>query len=140
MSMISGLSSHIDQEGQLLHELNDAVLCVQASALGDLKLLNLSPDKVSKASVILIEFLSKLKKALQRPSNDPTISMLVENIRKESDKTIEEWKNDIQELVDGIKNGKLDRKSSLLHVIEDILNLLSADYSSAVKALYYRYR
>lgn len=140
MSMLSALSSHIDQEGELLRELNDAVLCVQAAILGDLELLDLSQDKVSKASATLVEFLEKIKMALKKPSDDPTISMLVENIRHESGKTAEDWESDIQELIDSIKHNKLAQNSSLLQIIEDIINLLNADYSAAVKALYYRYR
>lgn len=140
MSMLSGLSSHIDQEGEILRELNDAVLCVQAAILGDLELLGLSQDKVRRASSTLIEFLEKLKRALKEPPDDPTISMLVENIRHESGKAVEDWEGDIQELIDSIKNEKLAQNSSLLQIIEDVINLLNADYSAAVKALYYRYR
>ena len=140
MSMLSALSSHIDQEGALLRELNDAVLCVQAAILDDLELLDLSQDKVSKASATLVEFLEKIKMALKKPSDDPTISMLVENIRHESGKTAEDWESDIQKLIDSIKHNKLAQNSSLLQIIEDIINLLNADYSAAVKALYYRYR
>jgi|SRR3989338_508102 len=140
MSTLSGLSSHIDYEGELLQKLNDAVLCVQASALGDLGLLGLSQSDVSKASSILLEFLEKLQKALKASSNDPTISMLVENIRHESEKTIEDWESDIEELIKSIRNNLIAQNLSLLETLEDILNLLSADYSEAVKTLYYRYR
>ena len=66
--------------------------------------------------------------------------MLVENIRHESGKAVEDWEGDIQELIDSIKNEKLAQNSSLLQIIEDVINLLNADYSAAVKALYYRYR
>ncbi|MFX0200265.1 MAG: hypothetical protein ACFFCW_29450 [Candidatus Hodarchaeota archaeon] len=140
MSMLSGLSSHIDQEGELLRDLNDAVLCVQAAILGDTELLDLPKDKVSRASSTLTEFLEKLEMALKKPSDDPTISMLVENIRQESDKTIKEWEAEIQDLIDNIKSEKLRDHPSLLQTIEDVLNLLNADYSAAVKALYYKYR
>ena len=110
MSTLSGLSSHIDYEGELLQKLNDAVLCVQASALGDLGLLGLSQSDVSKASSILLEFLEKLQKALKASSNDPTISMLVENIRHESEKTIEDWESDIEELIKSIMHCFAERK------------------------------
>lgn len=140
MSTLSGLSSHIDYEGELLQKLNDAVLCVQALALGDLEILGLSQADVNSASSILLEFLEKLKKALKTPSNDPTISMLVENIRYESEKTVEDWESDIQELIKSIRDNLLAQNISLLETLEDILNLLSADYSEAVKTLYYRYR
>jgi len=140
MSMISGLSSHVGQEGELLHQLNDSVLCVQAAVLGDLELLGLSEKALDKASSELVTFLQKLLLALEKASDDPTISMLVENIRKESDKPIDEWKTDIRTLIVSLKNKKLKEDPNLLQVIEDILSLLSADYSAAVKALYYRYR
>ncbi|MBW1799994.1 MAG: hypothetical protein JRJ85_04610 [Deltaproteobacteria bacterium] len=140
MSMLSALSSHVDQEGELLQRLNDAVLSVQAAVLGDMELLGITDDKLEKASVILVEFLEKLKSALNSTTNDPTVSMLVENIRYDSDKPVEEWEEDIQSLIDSLKSGKLNGDPSLLSIIEDILNLLNADYSTAVKALYFRYR
>jgi hypothetical protein len=140
MSMLSALSSHVDQEGELLQRLNDAVLCVQAAVLGDLDLLGITKEKLEESSIILVEFLEKLKAALNSTTNDPTVSMLVENIRYDSDKPVEEWEEDIQSLIDSLKSGKLNGDPSLLSIIEDILNLLNADYSAAVKALYFRYR
>jgi len=140
MSMLSGLSSHIDQEGELLYTLNDSVLSIQAAILGDLELLGISQEKFNKASSTLISFLEKLQKALKEPSDDPTISMLVENIRCESEKSVQEWDSSIQQLIDAIENNSLDENPELLQIVEDILNLLNADYSEAVKALYYRYR
>ena len=140
MSMLSALSSHLDQEGQLLQTLNDAVICVQAAILGDLDLLEISEEKLRQASATLIEFLEKLKLALEKTSDDPTISVLVENIRHESDKSVPEWKEDIQKLTASLRERKFEGDPSLLQIIEDILNLLNEDYSKAVKALYFRYR
>jgi len=140
MSMLSALIGHIDQEGELLQKLNDAALCVQAAVLGDMDLLGVTKEKLDEASKILVEFLKKLKTALDSPSDDPTISMLVENIRYDSDKTTQEWKEDIQKLIDCLNEGNLTDDSFLLQIIEDVLNLLGADYSAAVKALYLRYR
>jgi len=140
MSMLSALIGHIDQEGELLQKLNDAALCVQAAVLGDMDLLGVTKEKLDEASKILVEFLKKLKTALDSSSDDPTISMLVENIRYDSDKTTPEWKEDIQKLIDCLNEGNLTDDPSLLQIIEDVLNLLGADYSAAVKALYLRYR
>jgi len=140
MSMLSALSSHVDQEGQLLNELNDSVLRVQAAILGDLELLEISEENLNGAALKLSQFLERFKKSLSEPSDDPTISMLVENIRQEPDKTVKEWEAEIEELVEAINQKNLSDNPELLNVIEDILNLLSADYSEAVKALYYKYR
>ncbi len=140
MSLISGLSNQIDQEGKLLRELNDSVLCLQAQALDDLELLGISSDRVENASIVLKNFLTELKGALEKPSYDTTISMLIENMLHKSDNTADDWKNDIQDLIDSIDGKKLSDNINLLQAVEDILNLLHADYSEAVKALYYRHR
>jgi phosphoenolpyruvate carboxylase len=104
--------------------------------LGDLQLLEISKSEVRKSTKLLIEFLQKLKEALRHPSDDPTISFLVENIQQEYDKSTAEWEHDIQELVDALKNEEITANAALLENFEDIINVLNEDYSDALKALY----
>lgn len=136
MSIHSGLASHIEEEGEILRRLNEATLHFQAGILGDTELLGLTPKQVKKSGKVLSEFLQNLSEAIDKPTDDATVSFLVSCLR-DGPKPIEDWKDDIQRLINAISTGKFD-DTSALSSIEDILALLNDDYSEGVRALYYR--
>jgi hypothetical protein len=135
MSIHSGLASHIEEEGEVLRRLNEATLHFQAGILGDTELLGLTHKQVKKSGKVLSEFLQNLLEAIDKPTGDATIAFLV-NCLRDGPKPMEDWKEDIQRLINAIKTGKSN--DACLSSIEDILALLNDDYSEGVRALYYR--
>jgi hypothetical protein len=135
MSEMSSLSSHIEEEALVLRELSDSITKIQAAALGDLGILDISEDEVKKARQIVIDFIKQLLSALEGNVRNPAIQVLISTIDN-GPIPKEDWIADLKNLYQTLEDEKLD-SDSILEPIEDILAILSDDYAESIKALYH---
>jgi len=69
MTKLGAISGKLHREAELLRELNDALLILQAQALGQSSKLNLSPEDAVKSREFLIKFCRQFSSALKQSSS-----------------------------------------------------------------------
>jgi len=135
MSDISSLGSHVDEEGEMLRSLSSAVLRIQAAALGDLELLQITQEQVEQARATVLDFLTRLLDALQKGVEDAALQPLVVAL-EEGPKPHEDWVEDLRQLRDMVST-KGQVPEAALRPIEDVLTLITDDYARSIRALYH---
>ncbi len=133
---MGSISGKLQREGEVLRELNDALLTVEAEALGKSSDFGYSEDEISKSRQFLMDFASRLCSALKEQSQPIDLQPVVRHL-KSGMKPVEDWIEDLEALIRKIQsNEKLTYEG--LVVLEDILSLLDAEFTEDLQRLYAR--
>jgi hypothetical protein len=136
MSTLGSISGHLGREQLLLRELNSALLALEVDALGRTSDFGLSNEDVLRSRQTLLDFVVRLRAALQQGSTSIDIQPLVQRL-KSGMKPSEDWCDDLDILVEKLRlNGKLE--DNILPILEDVLSLLDIEFTEDLKRLYSR--
>lgn len=136
MSTLGSVSGHLDRERQLLRELNDALIALEATALGRTLDFGLSEEDVVRSRQTLYDFVSRLRSALDLESVSVELRPLVHRL-KSGIKPLEDWREDLDALIGWLQSE--DRSGDeMLPVLEDVLSLLDTEFTEDLRRLYMR--
>jgi len=134
MSSLGSLSTHVQREQLLLRKLNDSLINIEANALGKKDAFGLSDEDVEQSKTTIHDFCNKLLAELSSESSYTDMQSLTSRIRSSS-KPIDDWKDDLQNLISILSSDAL-LTDSHLGVLDDILSLLDVDFSEDLRRLY----
>jgi len=135
MSEIGSLSGKLQRESELLRDLNDALLILEVDALGRRSEFGFSAKDVSRSRRFIADFAGRLCLALTSKSSSIDMQPIVNHF-KSSTKPIEDWVEDMSQLVLQISNEKIADKA--IPILEDILSLLDDQFTEDLQRLYAR--
>jgi len=136
MSSLGSISGHLDRERQLLRELNDALIALEAAALGRTSDFGLSDEDVSKSRQTLHDFTSRLRAALDQTPVSVDLRPLVHRLRS-GIKPLEDWREDLDTLVNWLQSTD-EPGDDMLPALEDVLSLLDTEFTEDLRRLYMR--
>lgn len=136
MSNLGSIFGHLGREQQLLRELNSALMALEADALGRTSDFGLSEEDVLRSRKKLLNFIVRLLSALNQESTSIDMQSLVHRL-KSGIKPIEDWREDLGELVKQLRSGDKLR-DNVLPMLEDVLSLLDSEFTEDLKRLYAR--
>jgi len=135
MSELGAISVKIQRESELLKELNDALLILEVDALKRSSEFNISTEDISRSRRFVLDFARRLCSALEQQSFSIDLLPIVNHFRS-SAKPIEDWIEDLEELIKQISSGKPVDKA--IPILEDILSLLDNQFTEDLRRLYIR--
>lgn len=136
MSTLGSVSGHLNRERQLLRELNDALLALEAATLERTADFGLTGEDVVRSRRTLSEFASRLRSALDQESSSVDIRPLVHRLRS-GIKPLEDWREDLDILV-GQLQSEDQMEEEMLPVLEDVMSLLDTEFTEDLRRLYVR--
>lgn len=136
MSEMGSISGKLQREGEVLRELNDALLVVEADALGRSSDFGYSEEDISKSHQFLMDFASRLCSVLKQQSQSIDLQPVVHHL-KSGMKPVEDWIEDIEALIQKIQSKEKLADEGLV-VLEDILSLLDTEFTEDLQRLYTR--
>jgi len=138
MSTLGSISVRLGREQQLLRQLNSALIALEAEALGKSSDFGLSADEISKSRQILLDFIIRLRSALDKEPSSMDIQPLIHRLRSGM-KPLEDWCNDLDALVKYLQSGNnLQDQDNVLPTLDEILSLLDSEFTEDIKRLYTR--
>ena len=136
MSKLGSLSGNLGRERKLLHDLNNALLTIEANSLGKAKQFGFTKNDINNSRFILQEFTARLREVLTQEQISTDLQPLVHRI-KSGIKPLEDWIEDLE-----IIESKLVNKSPVdedsLPILEDVLSLLDLEFTEDLRRLYVR--
>lgn len=136
MSTLGSVSGHLDRERQLLRELNNALIALQAATLGLTSDFGLSAEDVTESCQLLHEFASRLRSALDEEAAAMELRPLVHRVRS-GIKPLEDWREDLDVLVNQLASED-QLEDEALPILEDVLSLLDSEFTEDLRRLYVR--
>ena len=136
MSTLSSISNYLGREQELLRELNNALIALEAEALGHAADFGLTKEDVSESRQKLFDFVVRLRTALDRETSSVDLQAMVNRLSSGM-KPVDDWREDL-----GILARDLKAKSPLpqdrLPILESILSLLDTEFTEDLRHLYSR--
>jgi Sec7-like guanine-nucleotide exchange factor len=136
MNDLGAVSGKLQREVELLRELNNALLVIEASALEKGSDFGFSPDDVLKSRGFLVDFIKRLCSALKQESSPSHLQPIIDHL-KSGMKPIKDWIDDL-----GALNEQLQADEKLtddsLATLEEILSLLDSQFTGDLQRLYAR--
>lgn len=136
MSTLSSISNYLEREQQLLRELNNALIALEAEALGHVADFGLTPKEITESHQKLLDFVVRLRSALEQETSSVDLQAVVNRL-KSGIKPVDDWKEDLSIIATDLrKEGQLPL--SKLPILESILSLLDSEFTEDLKHLYAR--
>jgi len=136
MSTLSSISNYLGREQQLLRELNNALIALEAEALGRAADFGLTEKNISESRQTLLDFVIRLRSALDQDTSSVDIQAMVRRLRSGM-KPVDDWKEDLSALAEDLqKKGQLS--PGRFPILEAILSLLDSEFTEDLKHLYAR--
>lgn len=136
MSTLSSISNYLGREQQLLRELNNALIALEAEALGHGADFGLTPKEISESRQKLLDFVVRLGAAIDQETSSIDLQAVVNRL-KSGIKPVEDWKEDLNIIAKDLQT-KGQLPSSRLPILESILSLLDSEFTEDLKHLYAR--
>lgn len=136
MNELGAVSGKLQREVELLRELNNALLVIEASVLDRSSDFGFSSGDVLKSREFLLDFAKRLCSALKQESPPLHLQPIVEHL-KSGMKPLEDWIEDLEGLIKQIQSNHKPTDDSLA-ILEDILSLLDSQFSEDLQRLYAR--
>ena len=136
MSSLSSISNYLGREQQLLRELNNALIALEAEALGRAADFGLTEKDISESRQKLLDFVVRLRSALDQETSSVDIQAMVNRL-KSGMKPVDDWKDDLSVLATDLQK-KSQLPASRLPILEAILSLLDNEFTEDLKHLYAR--
>jgi len=134
MSSLGCISGKVDREQRLLSRLNEAVIALEADALGKREQFCLSDEDVRQSRETLRDFVERLRKELQSASTSADFEMLAPRIRSGM-KPVQDWLDDLSSLGAQLRSGNKVKLEDL-PTLEEVLSLLDDDFAEDLRRLY----
>lgn len=135
MSKLGSISGHIDRERELLRDLNNALLILEAFALGRASDFGFSKQDVDESRKVLTDFVTLLRSAIEPDQVVAELQPLVSNL-KSGIKPLDDWKEDLDGLLVNLNGDDLNQ--NVLPILEDLLSLLDIEFAEDLRRLYQR--
>jgi hypothetical protein len=135
MSKLGSISGHIDRERELLRDLNNALLTLEAFTLGRANDFGFSKQDVDESKKVLIDFGTLLRSAIEPDQVVTELQPLVSNL-KSGIKPLDDWKEDLDDLLANLNRDDLNQE--VLPILEDLLSLLDIEFAEDLRRLYQR--
>lgn len=136
MSEVGSISGKLQREVEVLRALNDALLVIEADALGRSSDFGYSDDEISKSRHFLVDFASRLCSVLKQQSQSIDLQPVVHHL-KSGMKPVEDWIEDLEALIHKIQSNEKLANEGLV-ALEDILSLLDTEFTEDLQRLYTR--
>ena len=134
MSSLGYISGKADRDQRLLSKLNEAVIALEADAVGKREQFPLSDEDIRQSRETLSDFAERLRKELQSPSASPDIETLASRIRSGM-KPVQDWLDDLSSLSVQLCSGQKVKLEDL-PILEEVLSLLDDDFAQDLRRLY----
>jgi hypothetical protein len=134
MSTLGSITGHLEREQQLLRNLNTALIALEAKALGRAAEFCFSEEVVSESRQMLLDFVARLRAALDEETTSADIQSLTHRI-KSGMKPLEDWKEDLDKLLIQLQTTDVV-SDEVLPVLEDVLSLLDNEFTEDLRRLY----
>lgn len=135
MSALGSLSSHVDRERELLRDLNNALLTLEAFTLGRAQDFGFSEKDIDESRKVLSDFVTLLRSAIEPDQVVGNLQPLVNKL-KSGIKPLGDWKEDLDALLAHLKQDDLNQ--DVLPILEDLLSLLDIEFAEDLRRLYQR--
>lgn len=136
MNKLASLSGKLQREVEILRELNNALLVIEASALDRSSEIGFSPSDITKSQKFITDFASRLLVVLKEEAPPLSLQPIIDHLRSGM-KPIEDWIEDLEKIIEEIKSNKKLTDESLA-ILEDILSLLDNQFAEDLQRLYAR--
>jgi len=136
MSTLSSISNYLGREQQLLRELNNALIALEAEALGRAADFGLTKENISESRKTLLDFVVRLRSALDQETSSVDLQAMVNRL-KSGMKPVDDWKEDLSALAKDLE-AKSQLPQNRLPILEAILSLLDIEFTEDLKHLYAR--
>jgi hypothetical protein len=136
MSTLGFLSDKLDRDQTILQELNDALLGLQAEAVGRASDLGYSGKQLVESRSKLAEFVKKLLSEIDdgERENAP-LSPIVLRLKDDGAKPVGDWKADLSELFAALQTDA-PLPDELSEVLEELLGILDVQLTKDFTRLY----
>lgn len=135
MSKLGSISGHIDRERELLRDLNNALLTMEAFTLGRANDFGFSERDIDKSRKVLTDFVTLLRSAIEPDQVVAELQPLVSKLRS-GIKPLDDWKEDLDDLLAHLNRDYLNQ--DVLPILEDLLSLLDIEFAEDLRRLYQR--
>lgn len=135
MSKLGSISGHIDRERELLRNLNDALLTLEAFTLGRATDFGFTEQDINESQKVLTNFVTLLRSAIEQDQVVAELQPLITKL-KSGIKPLDDWKEDLDGLLADLNRDDLDQE--VLPILEDLLSLLDIEFAEDLQRLYQR--
>lgn len=130
------MAGKAEREQQLLTRLNDAVITLEADALGRASEFLITEEHVQDSRRELVDFIHRLQSELNQKDATADLHSLVARIRTGM-KPLDDWHDDLANLSNQLsKPGRV--RAEDLPILEQVLSLLDVEFADDLKRLYAR--
>lgn len=134
MSTLGSLSGRLGREGELLRQLNESLLVLEADALGRREAFDFSEAATNKARKFILDFVERLHLELIHEAPKADFQSLVFRLSSGM-KPVEDWLEDLGRVSRLLRTGgPLDPEA--IPVLEDILSILDSNFADDLRRLY----
>lgn len=136
MNELGSVSGKLQREVEILRELNNALLVIEANALERDSDFGFSSEEISKSRRFLIDFVTRLCLVLKQQSPSVDLQPIVQHL-KSGMKPIADWIEDLEGLTQQLQSNNKPTDETLA-ILEDILSLLDSQFTEDLQRLYAR--
>ena len=136
MSTLGFLSDKLDREQTRLQELNEALLALQAEAVGRAADLGYGKEALVGFRAVLAEFTAKLQREIEDCERENgSLSPIIARLREGGAKPLGDWKEDLAQLQTALQtNAPLP--DDLAGVLEELIGILDVQLTKDFSRLY----
>jgi hypothetical protein len=138
MSILGFLSDKLDREQTVLQELNEALLGLQAEAVGRASDLGYDKEALASFRARLAEFISRLQREIEdgeRENGSP--SPIVARLKENRAKPLGDWKEDFAQLQVALQTDA-PLPDDMAGVLEELIDILDVQLTKDFSRLYSR--
>jgi len=136
MSKLASISGSLDRERKLLRDLNYALLVIEAASLGKAANLGYKEKVITNSKRLLLDFVNRLKNALEQEMPSTELQPLVHRIRSGT-KPLDDWIEDLATVAEQLR-ASVPVGSHSVPTLEDLLSLLDVEFTEDLRRLYMR--
>jgi hypothetical protein len=138
MSILGFLSDKLDREQTVLQELNEALLGLQAEAVGRASDLGYEKETLAALRARLAEFIARLQREIEngeRENGSP--SPIVARLKENRAKPLGDWKEDLAQLQVALQTDAT-LPDELAGLVEELIDILDVQLTKDFSRLYSR--
>lgn len=133
MSGLGSVSVRLQSEAEILTELNDALLVVEAENIGKSSDFDFSDKDLNESLKFIENFTNRLYLAINEEPISSELSPIVQQLEVD-EKPLKFWMEELRKLLDSIGNSKLNADD--LKVLEEVMFILNRQFTQDIQYLY----